>query len=330
MSTLPSERLLASYWIPYVGIGQDPMEKVYVPLLDILNYSLPNGNPQTNVVFLFSADFTGTPQNFNAPYISIPDDILNQLVPQPGQSKSNVQQLQERGIKVLLSIKGYSPGPRQSGMGWDGVPANKNQAFASWLQMTVIDEYGLDGIDIDNEFSNLPKNTQAFIDTVATLREYLYQRGALLSKALWEDTDYFKVPASSNAPFRGKYLRDMLDFGSTMAYGYGAADQKDFVQSYTSITTPSGQNVGMPLNKLCLGVQAGPPELDWMTALSEVQELAPWVVENQLLGMMLFTFTQDIQQWDQWPQNSPQYMWRNPGDHLWQKTIIDGMWGITS
>ena len=327
MSTLPSERLLASYWIPWVGIGKDPMIKVHVPLLDITKYTLPNGNPQTNVVFLFSADFTGTPENFNEPYISIPDEIMEQLVPQPGQSKSNVQQLQALGIKVLLSIKGYSPGEGESGMGWDGVPADKNDAFASWLQKNVIEAYGLDGIDIDNEFSGLPENTQAFIDTVATVRHYLDQSGGLLSKALWEDTDYFTVPASSSAPYnQGKYLRDMLDFASTMSYGDGVFGQQTFVQSYTSITTPSGQNVGMPLNKLCIGVQAGPPESSWMTALSTVQQLAPWVVENKLLGMMLFTFTQDIQQWDQWPQNSPQYTWRNPGDHLWQKTIIDGMW----
>jgi hypothetical protein len=93
MCALPSKALLASYWIPAVGIG-DPLQWVTVPITEYAKYRLPNGAPQTNVVFLFNATFTGTPQNFKPPYISIPEDLLKQVTLQPGQRQTNVQYLQ--------------------------------------------------------------------------------------------------------------------------------------------------------------------------------------------------------------------------------------------
>ena len=331
MSALPQERLLASYWIPAVGIG-NPLQWVTVPLTDIANKRLPNGAPQTNVVFLMNATFTGTPGNFKPPYISIPDGILQQMTLQPGQTQTNVQYLQSRGIKVLLSILGYNTN-RQPGMGWDGVPAGENANFARWIKKEVIDKYGLDGIDIDNEFSYLPADPQAFMNTVGTLRASL--PGSLLSKALWEDDDYFRTPVAPGVPNAGKYLARMLDFGCTMGYGYGAEAQKQMVQSYHDLNV-NGTPVGMNWEQLCIGVQAGPPEMGWMTNIQEVYQLAKWVVQPQsptkpippILGMMLFTFSQDIQQWTHWPQNSHGFKYPNPMDHVWQGVIIRTMHGL--
>lgn len=332
MCALPSKALLASYWIPAVGIG-NPLQWVTVPITEYAKYRLPNGAPQTNVVFLFNATFTGTPQNFKPPYISIPDGLLQQMTLQPGQRQTNVQYLQSMGIKVLLSVLGYNIDGKP-GMGWDGVPASENAKFAQWMKTEVIDKYGLDGIDIDNEFSNLPENKPAFMNTVGYLRASL--SGRLLSKALWQDEDYFLMPVSPGVPNAGKYLARLLDFGCTMSYGSGAATQKQIIQNYHDLQTNNNQWVGMNWEQLCIGVQAGPPELGWMTNIKDVYELAQWVVQPQsptkpippILGMMLFTFSQDIQQWTHWPQNSPGYKYPNPQDHEWQRTIIRGMYGL--
>jgi len=94
MSTLPSQGLLSTYWIPTVGIGS-PTQDVDVPLTDVLNYT-------TNVVFLGFASFTSN----SAPYITIPGDVVSQMTLQPGQTQTSVQQLQAAGIKVLLSVQG--------------------------------------------------------------------------------------------------------------------------------------------------------------------------------------------------------------------------------
>jgi hypothetical protein len=316
------ERVLASYWIPAVGIG-NPLQWVKVPLTDVGKYVLAGGKPQTNVVFLGFASFTGSPSSFNPPYISIPGDLLEQMTLQPGQKQTNVQYLQSLGIKVLLSIQGYTPQGQPSGMGWDGVPAGKNQNFADWVKTQIIDKYRLDGIDIDNEWSGLPSNPQNFVNTVSALRRSL--PNGLISKALWQDFNYFTVPVSGGLP--GIYLANLLDLGGTMSYGSGYQSQIDLVNQYLQIQA-GGQNVGLKRNQICIGVQAGPPDQGWMTPIAEVAQLAKWVVQppQAILGMMLFTFSQDIQQFTYSPQNDPKHKFPNPNDHEWQKAIIQGMW----
>jgi hypothetical protein len=320
MSALPSQGLLASYWIPQVGIGSGGQtDYVAVPLTDVLNYVLPGGPPQTQVVFLAFATFISSA----APYVDIPDAIVQQMTLQPGQSQTNVQQLQAAGIKVLLSFVG------SQGYGWDGI-SDAND-FAQWVQTNVIEEYGLDGIDIDNEFSGL-SDPQNFMNTIGTLRSAL--DGSLLTKALWQDGEYFMIPVAQGFPNSGAYLGQLLDFGSSMAYGYDFEEQIAFIKSYHDLEV-NGTNVGMDWNQLAIGVQAGPPDQGWMTRIDEVYQLAQWCVEPgsstktipPILGMMLFTFSQDIQQFTFSPQNSPAKMFPNADDHQWQRTIIAGFLG---
>lgn len=327
MSKLPTEKFLALYWIPYVGIG-DPLQKVYVPLTDVLNYRLSNGNPQASLVYLFAGTLNGDPSSFSAPYIDIKEDLLKEMVPQGGESKSNVAKLQEAGVKVVLSVLG------SDGIGWSNISSGQQADFAAWVEKEILDKYGLDGIDIDDEGCDLPQDPQQFVDTVAYLRDALGDK--LISKALWNDSNYFPVPVSSSAPNGGQYLADLLDFGATMSYGSDAHDQKRLIDDYHDMKNAQQERVGMAYDKLCIGVQAGPGGNDhWMTPLKETLELAQWAVAPvsadkkvpPIMGMMLFTFTQDIQQWDESPQNQEQYKWPNPGDHRWQQTIVLGMWG---
>lgn len=328
MSELPSERFLAIYWIPFVGIG-NPIQKVYLPLTDILNYKLSNGSPQASLVYLFAAKLTGSVDNFVPPYIDIDDVLLKEMTPQRGETKSNVQKLQDAGIKVVLSVLG------NTNMGWSNIPSGKQSDFAAWVKSNIIDKYSLDGIDIDDEQSQLPQESQNFVNTIAYLRNGLGD--SLISKALWNDNSYFTIPVSGSLPYAGSYFAGLLNFGTTMYYGYDGNEQKDLIKQYHDFKDSNGNRVGMDYNKLCIGVQAGPlpPCGSWMTSIGETLELAQWSVEPQsiskptppILGMMLFTFTQDIQQWDECPQNQQQYKWPNPGDHRWQQALTLGMWG---
>ena len=318
MSKLPSEQFLSLYWIPYVGIG-NPLQKVYVPLTDILNYKLSDGKPQANLVYLFAGTLNYENNEFVRPYINIKDDILSELTAPSGQTTSNVKKLQDAGIKVVLSVLGTT------NMGWSNIPSDKQADFASWIQSDIIEKYSLDGIDIDDEGSTKLPEPQNFVDTIAHLRNALGD--SIISKPLWQDLDYFSLQVSSGVPLSGSYLAELLDFGATMGYGYDYDTQKSTIDSYHNIYNSSGDNIGMPYSKLCVGVQAGPPEENWMTPIDETLQLAQWAVEKPIMGMMLFTFPQDIQQWDEYPQNQEKYKWPNPDDHWWQKTIIQGMWG---
>lgn len=321
MSTLQTEGLLASYWIPQVGIGPDGEKQwVTVPLTDVLKYTLPDGQPQTKIVFIFGATFVAN----QAPYVDIPNAIVEQMTLQPGQSQTNVQRLQAAGIKVLLSIVG-SPG-----YGWDGI-ADPND-FAKWVKTNLIDQYGLDGIDIDNEFSNLPTNAQNFMNTIGALRSALSE--SFISKALWDDHEYFTTSVAQGFPWETTYLGQLLNFGCLMGYGWSYADQISNLQWYHDVTV-NELHVGLGWNQLAIGVQAGPPDQGWMTPINETYELAQWCVAPvspskqipPILGMMIFTFSQDIQQWTYSPQNDPSKMFPNEYDHQWQRTIIAGFLG---
>ena len=315
--------MLASYWIPYVGIGK-PIQKVVVPLTDILKYRLKDGTPQTKIVFLGFGNFACSAQNFAPPYVTVDPGVVQQLTLQPGQTKTAVQQLQAAGIKVLLSIAGNG----QLQMGWGAIPYGSGSAryanmlaFAQWVQTNLIDAYGLDGIDIDDEWA--PSDPQTFMDTVGILRNVM--SGTLLTKALWNDSGQFSTPVSAGAPYNsGAMLSSLLDLGCTMTYGSDFNGQVGAINMYKSW--------GMTAGRLCVGVQAGPSELGWMTDINETAKLAQWAVTPQAgappaLGIMLYTFPQDIEQWDHYPQNSPGYMFPNPNDHAWQRAIVKGMWG---
>jgi hypothetical protein len=312
----PSAPDMVVYWITRVGIGEDPEDYVAVPLTDILDYRRADGAPQVTVTILSSASFTGTPETFAPPYWDL-GALAEVLPPRTADVVGPVQMLQAQGIKVLLCVAG------SKGMGWDLVPAAQNGDFAQWVQSEILELYGLDGIDIDDEWGPSGSNPQGLVDTVAALRAAAPQ--ALITKALWSDNpDYFTTPVSADSPWSpGAYLGQLVDFGSTMAYGENAAGLEATVQSYTSITTPGGANVGLAPNQLCIGVQAGVGS--WFTTLADSEAAAAWVVQNGYRGMMLFTFSQDIQQWTHQPVNSPDYMWRNPNDHAWQRGMIAAM-----
>jgi hypothetical protein len=311
---------LVAYWIPWVGIP-DNSRKVAVPMTDILNWRRKDGAPQITEVILGAARFRGRPGVFDPPYLDL--EGLAQVLP-PKEAGGPVQQLRAQGIKVLLSVYGRDT------MGWDHVPASQNGAFAQWGKEQILDKLGLDGIDVDNEWCTLGKNRQGLVDTVAALRAAAPQ--ALISKALWDDADYFKQPVSPTSPWSpGRYLGQLLDFASTMAYGNDAEGLEAFVEAYTSIKLGipgKERDVGMSKTQLCIGVQAGvgnPAIGDWFTTLDATKQASAWVVQEGYRGMMLYTFTSDIQQWTHEPQNAPGYLFPNANDHEWQRAITAAM-----
>jgi len=267
---------------------------------------------------LFAATFTGTPDTFAPPYWDL-SPLASVLVP-VSEGGGPVQQLRAAGIKVLLSAMGPNlrdeHGEPLPGMGWAHVPPTQREAFAEWVVKEVLEKYGLDGVDIDNEYSNLADNPQGLVDTVAVLRAVA--PNALIHKALYNDFDDFKTPVTSSSP--PVYLGQMLDLASTMTYG--ARDLRGVVEDYVSLKD-GDQDVGMKPSQLCIGVQAGVgPD---KTTLPKTKAASEWVVEFGFRGMMLFTFTSDIQQWTHQPQNACDYRFPNPNDHEWQKAIVKAM-----
>ncbi len=301
-ASLPAAPLLSAYWLNSEVTNTYPCPT----LRNILCYTRADGSPQIGVVYLVGASFAGSPESFQPPYLNFSTSLRNAL------ENGDVGLLRNAGIRVLLCIQG------STGMGWGSLSDAQSQAFATWIRTEVIQEYGLDGIDIDDEFSDAPRTSQQLVNTVAWLRNALPD--ALITKALWQDTpdsgsaDF--TTAASTSPLAGQTLGALLSFGSTMGYGYDAGTMESVVASYVPLE--------MSLDRLCIGVQPGPASGTWMTSLDTTSTVAAYVQQNGLLGMMMWSFSQDIGEFTNDPQYGTPYP--SPNDHLWQKTIIEA-WG---
>jgi hypothetical protein len=302
-TSLPPAPLLSAYWLNSELTNTYPAPTPR----NVLCYTRHDGSPQIGVVYLVGASFAGSPGSFQAPYLSFAPSLRNVL------ENGDVGLLRNAGVRVLLCIQG------SSGMGWGSLSDAQSQAFAAWLQTDVIQKYGLDGFDIDDEFSDdVPRSSQQLVNTVAWLRSTL--PGSLITKALWNDTpgrgsaDF--TTAASSSPLAGKTLAGLLSFGSTMDYGDSAQGMESFASAYVEL--------GMTYDRLCIGVQPGPQDQGWMTSLDTTSSVASWVKQNGALGMMMWSFSQDIAEFTTSPQYSVPYP--SADDHLWQKTIIEN-WG---
>ncbi len=280
------------YWLPTVGIGSAPNEQfVHVPLTDILDYTRADGSLQVDVVNLMGCTFDdsgGYPLTF--------DPIL-----QTALTDGSVAKLQAAGIKVLLTIQGSG-----KNFGWGSFDDSQLPGFVAYLNDTILgaNGYGLDGIDIDNEWPAVDAN---LINTVKAMRAGL-PAGKAISKALWNDSG--QIPD----------LAPLLTWGGIMYYGDDASSLEWWFGQYVGW--------GMSPSQLTIGVNAGPiAQGGGFTSIGTAGALAQWQPgpnENKL-GMMLWTFSQDIQQFTADPQNQPGLMWRNSDDHSWQQAMIQYM-----
>lgn len=298
-SALPTTKMVSAYWLPDVGIGPatgpPPVlpgkQTVVVPLTDILNYTRPDGSPQINVINLMGATFTKN-MNFDPPYLDFAPNLQTVL------NDADYKQLQARGIKVVLTILG------NGGLGWSSIPQAKIQPFVDYLNQTFIaGGYLLDGIDIDNEYaqfgSNLAETVKAMYNTFAP--------GTIISKALFADLG--EIPA----------IKDYLTFGGIMYYGNSAQMLEYYYNQYKS--------QGMTNAQLSIGVNAGPvAQGGSFTSLQTVRDLTNWQPsDGEKRGMMVWSFSQDIQQFTANPQNQVSLQFPNAQDHAWQRTIIEAM-----
>jgi hypothetical protein len=166
-------------------------------------YSLTSPQrPFFDVAVIFAANISGNdpndPEIYFNPQVS---HLLNQDLQQ-------VQSLQLRGIKVVLTLLG-----NHQRAGWSGMnDPNAAQRFADRIA-DVVQRYNLDGIDIDDEYSNyaavFPASTTMIAQALVNNPKF---RGKILSKALFSDRQVFTTP------FGQFNLAQLLNYGSEMTY----------------------------------------------------------------------------------------------------------------
>lgn len=231
-------------------------------------YTMADGSAAVDVVCIFSANINKKPFPPGAialtPNTKVPDGYPY-VVGSPdyaGLTAEAIQKLQKKGITVLLTLLN-----NHDGTGWSEFPdAVTATNFAQQLK-EVVDRVGLDGIDIDDEYSDNPHPNPSSLVMVTTIMKQLMP-DIIISKALWSDHKYFTPKYENNT------LADNLNYGWEMGYG---GDPKDRLSPY--------RKFGMAANTLVCGFWSGQT-----SPFRSPSEDVAWLKDNNYEGVMVYAF----------------------------------------
>ncbi|HVF98262.1 MAG TPA: glycosyl hydrolase family 18 protein [Chloroflexia bacterium] len=188
--------------------------------------------------------------------------------------------LQARGQKVVMSLIDNQACP------WTQVDP---QRFAASVKSIVIDEWGLDGVDLDNENPDQTPG-QAFADVVHAIRQAIGTDKTISYPAYQPDRDQsFLVAAKQD-----------LDFVSTMAYWLDADGQIALYEQYATMVGDDKVLIGVRSGYAGDGRQSTPIE-----AVPTICQYEP--SGGHKGGVMLWNLTLDIPQYTQLPK----FAWSN-------------------
>lgn len=190
---------------------QGPTSVAYVEvnnnsMLNVGKYTLADGGNAFDVAVIFAANInydTGT----KAAYLSFNENVQRVL----DNAATEIRPLQQKGIKVVLSVLG-----NHQGAGFANFPDEQAaSAFAKQLSDTVA-EYGLDGIDFDDEYADYGNNgtgqpnDSSFVHLVTALRANMPDKIISL---------YNIGPAASRLSYGGVDVSSTFDYAWNPYYG---------------------------------------------------------------------------------------------------------------
>lgn len=181
-----------------------------------------SGKPIVDIVHLFAANVNYDEES-NTPYLFLNKNIKYVLE----HRDKYIKPLQDKGIKVCLSVLGNG-----MGVGPANLPEKDAKKFAAELK-SVVDAYGLDGVDFDDEWSKYDEfNRPGFPKRGAEA----YARLCYETKKIMPDklcTVYYigaVIPDPEqgsygfNFPIEGMYPGEFIDYSYYAQYGSLATD----------------------------------------------------------------------------------------------------------
>jgi len=194
-----------------------------------------------------------------------------------------VKTLQSRGQRVLLSV--YDNPKHQ----WHDVDIPK---FVKNAVSVIVDQWGVDGIDIDGESGNATADD--FIELITEFRSALGSKGAP-DAIISYDTFAFSTWDQQILKTAG----DCLDWINLMAYFRGYDSMLELFDQYATLIDPGA---------IAIGVKPGKGPLDQSTNLEEVAKLAAYQpTEETKRGIMLYHLARDIPHFT----DKPMFTWAN-------------------
>ncbi|MFE5022824.1 endo-beta-N-acetylglucosaminidase H [Streptomyces sp. NPDC056656] len=191
---------------------QGPTSVAYVEvnnnsMLNVGKYTLANGGDNVfDVAVIFAANINYDTGKKEA-YLHFNENVQRVL----DNAATEIRPLQQKGIKVVLSVLG-----NHQGAGFANFPSQQAaSAFAKQLSDTVT-EYGLDGIDFDDEYADYGNNgtgqpnDSSFVNLVTALRANMPDKIVSL---------YNIGPAASRLSYGGVDISSKFDYAWNPYYG---------------------------------------------------------------------------------------------------------------
>lgn len=169
-------------------------------------YKLSTGQQLFDIAIIFAANinYNTSTQKAELFYNNNVSNILN-------NKTTYIKPLQDKGIKVLLSILG-----NHQGAGFCNFPSQAAaQAFAQQLA-NAVNTYGLDGIDFDDEYAEYGNNgtgqpnASSFVYLITALRDLLPNK--IISF-------YYYGPAASRLSYNGVTVGSKINYSWNAIYG---------------------------------------------------------------------------------------------------------------
>ncbi|MDC8103043.1 endo-beta-N-acetylglucosaminidase H [Chryseobacterium sp. PTM-20240506] len=249
-SVTPQENSLSaksSLTSKVAAFGKNPLSVMYVEvnnndIREVGKYKLADGRQLFDVAIIFAANINYNTTTQKA-YLYFNPQVTNVL----SNKNTYIKPLQDKGIKVMLSILG-----NHQGAGFANFPSQAAaQAFAQELA-DAVNTYGLDGIDFDDEYANYgangtgQANQSSFVYLVTALRDLLPDK--IIS--------FYNIgPSASNLSYNGVTVGSKVDYAWNPYYstysapnipgldsahkGAAAVNVNSSTSSYTSTSTVS-------------------------------------------------------------------------------------------
>ncbi|VXB56202.1 Chitinase [Microbacterium sp. 8M] len=199
--------------IPPAPADTDPKRVVYVEvnsndMANVADYTLEGSQrPAFDMAMIFAANINYDQAKGEA-YLFLNDRVTQTLQ----DAEHQIRPLQQRGTKVLLSILG-----NHEGAGFANFPSQAAaSAFADQVAQ-VVQQYGLDGVDFDDEWAEYGKNgtgqpnDASFVQLVTALRAKLGPDKLL--------TLYNIGPSAERTVYDGVQAGSLLDYAWNPYYG---------------------------------------------------------------------------------------------------------------
>jgi len=158
----------------------------------------------------------------------------------PGKLSSLVSKGHANGVKVMISVGGWNDGNTDNFEAMAGNATNRNTFVQAMINF--VNQYNLDGIDMDWEYPRSGQSATNYLTLMTTLSNEMHSRGKLLTAAVVGD--------GGSSILNGVF--NVVDFLNLMAYDYNDFQHSTFAHAQQSMNYWLGR--GLPKSKCVLGV----------------------------------------------------------------------------